>query len=70
MDASDHGELGGAIQGGIVYAPADFPEVDMIDSKPHVNISTAVSNVILFHVSDAVDKQNHHSTWKRQICEK
>lgn len=69
MDTSDHGELGGAIQGGIVYAPADFPEVDMIDSKPNVNISTAVSNVILFHVSDAADKQNQHRTWKRKIRE-
>jgi hypothetical protein len=69
MDSLDNGPLGGAIQGGVVYASADFPEVDFIDNRPPLNISTSVSNVILYHVSDAVEKQNQHRTWKRKVRE-
>jgi len=68
METGDQGELGGAVQGGVVYAPADFPDVDIIE-KPLANISTTVSNVILFHVSDAAEKQNQHRTWKRKVRE-
>jgi hypothetical protein len=69
MQQRDGGEMGGAVQGGIVYASADFPDVDTIDIKQSVNITTSVSNVILHHVSEAADKQNQHRTWKRKVRE-
>jgi hypothetical protein len=64
MDSNDQGILGGAVQGGVVYASADFPDVES-----RVNTSNVVSNLILYHVSDPVEKQSQHRTWRRKIRE-
>ena len=69
MDQRDQLEIGGAVQGGTVYASPDFPDAEPLDNKPIVGVTRAVSNLILFHVSDAVDKQNQHRTWKRKVRE-
>jgi len=69
MEQRDQGEYGGAVQGGTVYASPDFPDVEPLDIKPTSSVTTAVSNVILFHVSDAADKQSQHRTWKRKVRE-
>jgi len=69
MEQRDQGEFGGAVQGGTVYAPADFPDVEPIDSKPTTTVANAVSNVVFFHVSEAAEKQNRHRTWKRKVRE-
>jgi len=69
MEQRDQGELGGAVQGGTVYASADFPDAEPLDSKPSVSISRAVTNVVLFHVSDAVERQTQHRTWKKKVRE-
>jgi hypothetical protein len=70
MDARDQGEYGGAIQGGTVYASADFPDVDINgDIKPNNSVLSAVSNVVLFHVSEAVDKQQQAKQWRKKIRE-
>lgn len=67
MEQRDQGDIGGAIQGGVVYASPDFPDVEPLDIRLQNTTSTVVSNVILFHVSDAVEKQNQHKTWKRKV---
>lgn len=67
MEQRDQLEIGGAIQGGTVYASPDFPDAEPLDTRPSVSVSTAVSNVILFHVSESVDKQSQHRTWKRKV---
>jgi hypothetical protein len=36
MEQMDTGEYGGAVQGGVVYASADFPDADTTDMKPHI----------------------------------
>jgi hypothetical protein len=69
MDVRDQGEIGGAIQGGTVYASADFPDAEPMDTRPSTSISAAVSNVVLYHVSDAAEKQTQHRTWKRKVRE-
>lgn len=69
MEQRDQGEYGGAVQGGTVYASPDFPDVEPLDVKPNSSVTTAVSNVILFHVTDAADKQSQHRTWKRKVRE-
>jgi hypothetical protein len=69
MEQRDQGDIGGAIQGGVVYASPDFPDVEPLDIRNQNAVSTVVSNVILFHVSDAVEKQNQHKIWKRKIRE-
>ena len=69
MEQRDQGELGGAVQGGTVYASADFPDAEPLDNKPSVSISRAVTNVVLFHVSDAVERQTQHRTWKKKVKE-
>jgi hypothetical protein len=67
MNQDDQGVLGGAVQGGIVYASPDFPDAEEV--KSHSSVTMAVSNVILYHVSEAVEKQNQHRTWKRKVRE-
>ena len=69
MDQRDQLEIGGAVQGGTVYASPDFPDAEPLDNRPTVGVTRAVSNLILFHVSDAVEKQNQHRTWKRKVRE-
>jgi len=69
MEQRDQGELGGAVQGGTVYASPDFPDAEPLDNRPTISVATAVSNVILYHVSDAAEKQNQHRTWKRKVRE-
>jgi hypothetical protein len=69
MEQADQGELGGAIQGGTVYASPDFPDAEPLDIRSTIGITSAVSNVILYHVSDAVEKQTQHRTWKRKVRE-
>ena len=69
MDQRDQGIYGGAIQGGTVYASADFPDIEPPDTKPLTTIATAVSNVVLFHVTEAAEKQQQFKSWKRKIKE-
>ena len=69
MEQRDQGEYGGAIQGGTVYAPANFPEAEVAEQRIQTSVTTAVSNVILYHVSDAVDKQQQFRQWRRKIRE-
>jgi|LauGreSBDMM110SN_4_FD.fasta_scaffold15391_1 hypothetical protein len=69
MEQRDQEELGGAVQGGTVYASADFPDAEPLDSKPSVSLSRAVTNVVLFHVSDAVERQTQHRTWRKKVKE-
>ena len=69
MEQMDQGELGGAVQGGTVYASPDFPDAEPLDNKPTVGVTRSVSNLILYHVSDAAEKQNQHRTWKRKVRE-
>jgi len=67
MEQRDVGDYGGAVQGGVVYASADFPDVDTSDIKPQASLKVAVSNVILHHVSEASDKQQQFRQWRRKI---
>jgi len=69
MQQRDQGEIGGAVQGGTVYASPDFPDAEPLDIKLNTTVSTTVSNLILYHVSDAAEKQNQHRTWKRKVRE-
>jgi hypothetical protein len=69
MQQRDQGEIGGAVQGGTVYASPDFPDAEPLDIKSNTTVSTTVSNLILYHVSDAAEKQNQHRTWKRKVRE-
>jgi len=71
MDQRDQGPLGGAVQGGAVYAsPNDFPDMlEPLDTKQNVNIEMTVGNVILHHVSESADRQNQHRTWRRKVRE-
>jgi len=68
MEQRDVGDLGGAIQGGVIYASADFPDADEL--RPQSTVTTTISNLILYHVADAAEnKQHQHRTWKRKIRE-
>lgn len=67
MEQRDQGEYGGAVQGGVVYASADFPDADTTDMKPQASLKVAVSNVILYHVSEAAEKQQQFRQWRRKI---
>ena len=69
MEQRDQGEYGGAVQGGTVYAPANFPDAEPIEQRIQTSVTTAVSNVILYHVSEAVDKQQQFRQWRRKIRE-
>jgi hypothetical protein len=71
MDQRDQGPLGGAVQGGAVYAsPNDFPDMlEPLHTKQNVNIEMTVGNVILHHVSESADRQNQHRTWRRKVRE-
>jgi hypothetical protein len=50
-----------------VYASADFPDAETIDIKPNTSVKTSVSNVILYHVSEAAEKQQHFRQWRRKV---
>ena len=52
------------LQNTAVYAPADFPDADI---RPTTNIVTAVSNVVLYSISETVDKQQQSKTWRRKV---
>lgn len=67
MEERDQGDYGGAIQGGTVYASPDFPDVETIDMKPNTSVKTSVSNVILYHVSEAAEKQQNFRQWRRKV---
>jgi len=69
MEQRDQEEYGGAVQGGTVYASANFPDAEPIEPRIQTSIVTAVSNVILYHVSEAVDKQQQFRQWRRKIRE-
>jgi hypothetical protein len=69
MEQRDTGDYGGAVQGGTVYASANFPDVETIEQRAQTSVAVAVSNVILHHVSDAVDKQQQFRQWRRKIKE-
>jgi hypothetical protein len=61
MDLSGVGNLQ------MAYAPADFPEPDLIDNKNQVSITTAVSNLTLHYISDTVEKQQQSRAWRRKV---
>ena len=52
-----------------VYAPADFPDVEVIDTKHQVNLTNSVSNVILYHMYDTVEKHQQSRLWRRKVRE-
>jgi hypothetical protein len=52
-----------------VYAPADFPDADVIDNKHQVNLTNSISNMILYHMSDTVEKHQQSRLWKRKVRE-
>jgi len=51
------------------YSPADFPDADIVDSKNNIGISTTVSNLTLYHISDNVEKQQQSRIWRRKVRE-
>ena len=51
------------------YSPADFPDADIVDNKNHIGISTTVSNLTLYHISDNVEKQQQSRIWRRKVRE-
>jgi hypothetical protein len=52
-----------------VYAPADFPDVDQVEARqPNILLNT-ISNVALYHMSDATDRHQQAKTWKRKVRE-
>jgi len=61
MDLSGVGNLQ------MAYAPADFPEPDLIDNKNQVSITNTVSNLTLHYISDNVEKQQQSRAWKRKV---
>uniref|UniRef100_A0A6C0AMD6 RING-type domain-containing protein n=1 Tax=viral metagenome TaxID=1070528 RepID=A0A6C0AMD6_9ZZZZ len=67
MEQRDQGEYGGAVQGGVVYASADFPDADTNDIKPQASLKVAISNVILYHVTEAAEKQQQFRQWRRKV---
>ena len=68
MDTRDQGEFGGAIQGGTVYASANFLETDITgEPQNQISISSAVSNVLLYHVSDGNEKQIQAKQFRKRI---
>ena len=70
MDSRDQGEIGGAIQGGTVYASPDFQDIDIPgEVRPQNSVLTAVSNVVLYHISEAAEKQYQAKQWRKKIRE-
>ena len=59
--------LDGMVQGGAIYASANFPDADGNDTRPFSSLANTVAHVSLYHLADGSDKQNATKLWKRKI---
>ena len=59
--------LDGMVQGGAIYASANFPDADGNDTRPFPSLVNTVAHVSLYHLADGSDKQNANKLWKRKI---
>jgi hypothetical protein len=59
----------GDLQMTVVYASADSPDLQEIDTRRQVTIANTVSNIALYHISDTIDKQQQSKTWRRKVRE-
>jgi len=57
----------GMVQGGAIYASANFPDADGNDTRPFPSLVNTVAHVSLYHLADGSDKQNANKLWKRKI---
>ena len=59
-------ELEASVQGGSVYAPADFPDANGLTQS---GIMNTISRVTLYHISETSDKLQQSKQWKRKVRE-
>jgi hypothetical protein len=57
----------GYVQGGNVYAPADFEDANGADMRPQALLNNVVPQVVLYHISDAAEKQQQSRIWRRKV---
>ena len=57
----------GYVQGGIVYAPADFLDMQGNDGRPPSSVTSTVNNVSLYHITDANEKAQQSKLWRRKV---
>lgn len=54
---------------GIIYASADFPDIDTPEIKPQAGIQNAISHLVLHHISDGQEKIQQSRLWRRKVRE-
>ena len=57
----------GNLQVSHIFAPADFPDVETVDTRPMNSLSNTVANLVVYHVSDTTDKLHQSRVWRRKI---
>ena len=62
-------DQGYQVQGGAIYAAADFTDAQGNDARPIGSIGSTVNNVSLYHITDANEKAQMARAWKRKIRE-
>jgi len=62
-------DQGYQVQGGAIYAPADFTDAQGNDGRPLGSVASTVNNVSLYHMSDANEKAQMARAWKKKIRE-
>ena len=57
----------GMVQGGAIYASANFPDADGNDTRQFGSLMNTVNHVSLYHMAEGQEKQALTKTWKRKI---
>lgn len=55
------------VQGGMIYAPADFSDAQGNELKIGGSLTSTVSNVSLYHTTEANEKAQQSKQWKKKI---
>jgi hypothetical protein len=66
-ETNEQGEQGYIIEGGSVYAPADFGDANGADLRPQALLNNVVPQVVMYHISDAAEKQQQSRIWRRKV---
>ena len=62
-------DQGYTVQGGLIYAPADFSDVNVNDMRPMPSLTSTANNISLYHITDANEKAQHAKQWRKKIRE-
>ena len=53
-------------QAQVNYAPADFPDVDILD-RPQHTLTNSINTVAIYHISDATERHQQTKAWRKKI---